>query len=212
MSAGQTSTYEQRVADKVLPLSVAGVLSEALTEWRFSGETIDHGEPSATCGLCDHEELRYHFRISNDYTGRRLWVGSKCILQFEVAVYEGSRRLSFSEARRKLAILTEKMRLDSCLKALRRLAAAEDNDILRSALEFYEKHKYLTPRFAFVVFWKLQQHRVDHNPSFFKVNLRRQKYRDDLRDMPSGRVHMFWSALTASQREIAERLGHPPPR
>lgn len=212
MGTARASTYSRRVAENLLPRSVAGTVIDALAEWRFSGETVDHGESTAVCGLCDHEELRYHFRIENEHTRRELWVGSQCILKFQVAVYEGSRRLSLADAQRKLAALTEKMRLDSCVKALRRVAAAEQNDILNAALEFYEKWKYLTPKLTFVVFWKLQHHRIDHNPSFFKVNLQRRKYRDDLQAMPTGRVHLFWSALTSSQRALAQRLGHPPPQ
>ncbi len=60
------------------------------------------------------------------------------------------------------------MRLEACIKALQTLAAAENNDVLRSALEYYQRNKKLTPKLAFVVFWRLRANRIDHNPSFFK--------------------------------------------
>ena len=63
--------------------------------------------PSETCQLCGKQELRYHFEIGNAYTNDRLWVGSHCILQFDVDVLEDGRRLSTTEAKRHLTKLTQ---------------------------------------------------------------------------------------------------------
>jgi hypothetical protein len=119
--------------------------------------------------------------------------------------------LTAAEASRKLKKLTEKMRLESCLRALQKLAAAENNDVLRGALEYYQRNKKLTPKFAFVVFWRLRANRIDHNPSFFNITLKKQKFMKDLREMDTTRVHLFWHALSSSQRKQAIALGHAPP-
>jgi hypothetical protein len=203
--------YTQRVCESILPLSVSDRLPEAFKEWHVTEEIHDHGDAIATCELCGQEELRYHFLIENDLTQHELWVGSHCILKFDVAVFEDGQRLTVAEAKRKLNKLTEKMRLDACIKALQELAVAEDNQVLKNALDYYRRNKKLTPKFAFVVFWRLRENRIDHNPSFFNITLKRHKYIDDLRDMDTQRVHFFWSALTSSQRAIAIELGHQPP-
>jgi len=91
------------------------------------------------------------------------------------------------------------------------LAAAEPNDILTNALEYYRKNKFLTPKFANVVFWRLDEHRIDYSPTFFKVHLNKNKYKSDLRDMPLSRVHRLWPALSPAQRKLAISLGHSPP-
>lgn len=205
------SGYTQRVKDSILPLSVAGTLPAAFTEWAFTEQTVDHEAPNATCELCGQQELRYHFEIANRYTNATLWVGSHCILQFDVAVLEDGRRLSAEEAKRRLAKLTQQMQLESCNKALERLAAAENNPILSGALDYYRRNKKLTPKYAAVVFWKLQSLKIDHHPSFFQVELRRAQHVEDLRQMPTARVHRFWGALTPSQRRKAIDLGHRPP-
>ena len=70
------STYPQRVADNILPLSIAGVLPEAFREWYFTEHTIDHETAEEGCELCNHEELRYHFEIKNRHTNHTLMVGS----------------------------------------------------------------------------------------------------------------------------------------
>lgn len=159
--------YPQRVRDNTLPLSVGATLPEAFEEWSFTERTIDHEQPIENCQLCEHEELRYHFEIKNALTNKVLWVGSQCILKLNLSVFEQGRRLSADDAKKKLDRLMQQMRLQSCINALEKLAEAEGNDILSNALAFYKKNKYLTPKFAFVVLWRLQSNKIDHSPSFF---------------------------------------------
>jgi len=205
------STYPQRVRDNILPLSVGGTLPEAFEEWSFTERTEDHEQPIETCQLCEQEALRYHFEIRNSLTNKTLWVGSQCILKFGLSVFESGRRLSESDAKKKLERLMQQMRLESCMHALEKLAIAENNEILSNALLYYRKNKYLSPKFAFVVLWRLRSNKIDHSPSFFKINLKRDKYQNDLRIMSLSHVHTIWPALSSSQRDMAIRMGHSAP-
>lgn len=205
------SGYNQRVRDSILPMSVGDSLPSAFGEWTFTDRTIDHEKPIETCELCGQQDLRYHFEIANEYTHAHLWVGSHCILQFDVAVIEDGRRLTPDQAKRRLAKLTEQMQLNSCIRSLEKLAASENNPILTGALEYCRQKKKLTPKYAAVVFWKLQDFNIDHHPSFFKIELRRDKDIADLRELPTSRVHRFWKALPPAQRRKAEKLGHLAP-
>lgn len=103
------------------------------------------------------------------------------------------------------------MQLESCIRALEQLATKEDNPVLSGALDYYRRNKKLTPKYAAVVFWKLRTYRIDHHPSFFQVELRRAQHIEDLRQMPTRRVHRFWSALSVGQRRKAVELGHAAP-
>lgn len=205
------STYPQRVRDNILPLSVGGTLPEAFEEWSFTERTEDHEQPIETCQLCEQEALRYHFEIRNSLTNKTLWVGSQCILKFGLSVFESGRRLSESDAKKKLERLMQQMRLESCIRALEKLATAEKNEILSNALLYYRKNKYLSPKFAFVVLWRLQSNKIDHSPSFFKISLKRDKYQNDLRSMSLNHVHTIWPELSSSQRDMAIRMGHTAP-
>ncbi|AMG74261.1 hypothetical protein [Sphingopyxis granuli] len=129
-----------------------------------------------------------------------------------MAVIEKGQRLSPTEAKSHLAKLTQQMQLESYIRTLERLAAKESNPILSGALDYYRKNKKLTPKYAAVVFWKLQAFNIDHHPSFFQIELRRAQHIDDLRQMPTARIHRFWSALTTAQRRKAVELGHTPPK
>lgn len=205
------ATYSQRVADNILPRSVDKRLPEAFKEWSFTGDVQDHDEAEETCELCDQEQLRYHFLIRNALNRNTLWIGSRCILKFGISVFEDSRRLTPEEAKKKLDRLIQKMRLESCVKALKRLAASEANEILKNALAYYERNGVLTPKYAFVVLWRLDEHKIDHSPSFFKVCLKRDTHKRDLKGMQTARVWTLWPALSSSQRKLAQRLGHSPP-
>ena len=205
------STYIQKVADNILPLSVAGTLPEAFREWYFTDNIEDHMSADEECQLCGHEQLRYHFEIENESTKHRLWVGSSCILKFQVKVFENGSLLDAKDSKKKLDALTKKMRLDSCINALKKLAESEKKDMLSNALEFYLKNKYLTPNYAFVVLWRLSHNKIDHHPSFFKVSLKRDKHKQDLSKMPKKHVHRIWPALSSGQRELAIQYGHTAP-
>lgn len=204
--------YLQRVAENILPLSKSQKLKKALREWHFTESIHDHGTPKEDCELCDQEKLRYHFEIENEETKKRIWVGSSCILKFKVRVLDDEgNELDEKGAKRKLNTLRNKMKYDYCISALEELAAAESNSILSNALEYYHKNRYLTPRYAFVVFWRLQENDIDHSSSFFKVALKTNKQKDDLKEMETFKVHRFWGALTSDQKKIVERLGHRAP-
>ncbi|WP_339142391.1 hypothetical protein [Pseudoalteromonas galatheae] len=142
------STYSQRVADNILPFSVSCTLPEAFKEWYFTDNIEDHVIANEECELCNQEQLRYHFEIKNRHTNHHLWVGSSCILRFKVQVFENGTLLNVEDASKKLDKLKKKMRQDSCVNSLKKLASQESNSILANALEFYLKNKYLTPRQA----------------------------------------------------------------
>lgn len=211
MSDSKLSTYLQRVADNILPLSFSSTLSKAFKEWYFTDNVEDHEIADENCELCNQEQLRYHFEIKNRRTNKHLWVGSSCILKFQVQVFESGILLDAKDSARKLESLKRKMRIKSCINALKKLASSESNEILSNALSFYLRNEFLTPKFAFVVLWRLTKNKIDHCPSFFKISLKNDRYKKDLTDMQIDRVHLIWPALSSNQRKIAISLGHTSP-
>ena len=204
--------YLDRVRDNVLVLSLSSDVRSALNEWDFTDEVVDHCKPIQACELCDTQGLRYHFEIANRNTQESLWVGSTCILRFDLGVYENGVLLDRIGAKRKLTILMEKLRFESCLIALREVNASEGNVILTNALKYLLKNSYLTPKFAFVVLWRLQVNRIDHNPRHFRVRLKTDRHKADFAGMEKSKVDVIWPALSSSQRKLAKRLGHSSPK
>jgi len=53
--------------------------------WTHTGQYRDYGTPQAVCQLCGNTGLRYHFLIAHKETGEALWVGSQCVLNFDLS-------------------------------------------------------------------------------------------------------------------------------
>jgi len=204
-------SFPQRVRDNILPLSRSNRLPDAFEEWRFTEHTLDHEEPIEVCGLCDKTELRYHFEIENRFTGEELMVGSHCILRFNVPVYDGDQLLDASNSRKKLNQLMRKMHEEACISALEKMLEREDNSILRGALSYFKEHRYLTPKYAFVVLWRLAENGVHFNPRFFNIRLNTDHFKSDFECMSQHKINTIWPALSDSQRKLAVRLGHSKP-
>lgn len=203
--------YSQRIRDSILPLSVGDTLPKAFEEWSVTDRVVDHETPEETCEFCGQESLRYQFEIRNTLNGNTLWVGSQCILKFGLSVFEKGRVLTPEQAKKKIGRMMDQMRQDSCIRALESLAASENNEILSNALRYFKQNKYLSPKQAFVVLWRLNKHKIDHSPSFFKIDLKHDRFKAQLREMEPTRVHLLWPALTSSQRAMAIRYGHNAP-
>lgn len=144
-------------------------------------------------------------------TGAQLWVGSHCILQFDLSVFEEGQRLSPKDAKKKLDRLTTKMRLESTIRSLEQLAEKEKDQRLTGALAHLRINKNLTPRYTAMVLWRLNERGIDHCPSFFKVSLRREDHKQALRSMKPRMLAFLWPALTTTQRRLTVSLGQKAP-
>lgn len=203
-----TTTYPSKVADNILQLSLSNTLKEAFKEWYFTDYTIDYEFPTETCHLCGQKEIRYHFEIKNKITKNTLLVGSNCILKFKISVYEGDKLLNSNLSQKKINNKLKDMKIQSCIKSLEKLLYKESNDILKNALSYYKKNKCLTPKYANIVKWKLDENNIEYRPSFFKVKLNNEKCKRDLKEMPILRVKNIFPLLTSAQKKLAIKL-HP---
>ena len=198
------NSYPQRVADSLLPLSVAGTVPEAAEEWRVTGKVVDHEFAEQTCQLCGQEHVRYHFEIENAFTRKTLWTGSQCILRFEVAVFEDGERVRGQDAKKALNRLIEAEQHACCLAALDELARIEHDERFGDIRARYARDKRLTPKQAAWVFSRLAHHRIRHTTALFAITLKKAKYRQDLRGMPEAQRRLVQEALTSEQRTAVQ--------
>jgi hypothetical protein len=166
-------------------LSISGDFSEALKEWKFSGDVIDHGDASVDCEMCGHPELRYHFEIKNKLKSTSLWVGSSCIARFqeiELLDEEGNWLISensrTSELKRQL-----KLKLSNLvLEPLRILwKSYPDESKARSNIEKivkkFNSQGTFSPQELILLFNGLDQNSIPYERQRFKVNLRTKENR-----------------------------------
>lgn len=83
-----TNPYESAVIQNILRHSHSKDYREAIREWSFEGEVIDHGElnnqmgKGAHCQACGHR-IRYGYIINNKKNHKKMEIGSECIGNYE---------------------------------------------------------------------------------------------------------------------------------
>lgn len=206
------SSYGQRVADNILPLSVDQTdLSAALKEWHYTGNCMDHDGPAVDCQMCEKTGLRYHFEIANKQTTYNLMVGSECITRFGVPVLDkdgnplpaesGARVVSADRAK-----LVEAARRKRVLAATMAVLLSDDAAHLLPALEkclaWIQTNQPLTPKMMSLLGWRLNHNRIAHNPSDFRVALRKGKHKADLEGFTDFKKKMLIPYLSSAQRRL----------
>lgn len=189
--------------NKILSLSIGVAFEDAIKEWQFADYVVDHGRhANEQCQLCNHSGVRYHYLIKNKLNSNFLYVGSDCILIFNLDVVEDGVKLDNSSAKIKLHLFEQEAKHRYCIKMLKKLACIEKNDILLNAVLFYKTNNYLTPKMAFVILWRLQKNDVDYIPSMFKISIKTKKCKEDLLAMNFSRIKLISESLSASQKQL----------
>ena len=98
-------SWAQRSAANLLPLSVEQrQFPVALHEWVYAGDMYDMERPAGTCELCEHPDIRYHFKIVNRHNGNEMLVGSECINRFGISATDPlGNILNVEESRRRVS-------------------------------------------------------------------------------------------------------------
>jgi hypothetical protein len=177
------TSWAERAATTLLPLSRAATLTAALKEWTYTGRFFDLEAADGTCELCGQQELRYHFEIENDGTGSSLLVGSECIKRFEIGGIE--------------------QRVMTALLKLGRKAPDFD---AQNFIAFVDDKGAFTPNQVAMIFWRLGSAGVEYRPADWKVRLRRDSDLGQLRTMKPAAFKRVMAALTAPQRRRVEEI------
>jgi len=209
--------WARRAAANLLPLSREHrSLARALREWLYTGDMYDYEEPTETCQLCDHPDLRYHFEVANRSTGHKLLVGSECITRFGIlAVGEDGAILSAERTARKVrrdrASLVTEGKKRSVIQSLVHLAAKDKQFDIESFIAYLQDCGAFTPKQLALVVWRLDVHKIPHNKAYFKMTIRRAREKRQLLGMPDWKVRQLWPCMSASQRRsYASRMSRQP--
>lgn len=192
----------------LLPLSQEPAdFKEALKEWFFSGEIIDHEAPIEACGLCEKDELRYHFQISNDI-GNSLWVGSKCIEKFNITVRDEN---GIEVTGCKETYLLKQARRKHVSMVFQRLSETKPKGEIKGhrkiELDNYCINKFnleerLDPKMLNYLFMRLDEEDIKHEKRFFAISLRSQDNKDKLLVLRIEQFERIKKALTSQQRKF----------
>ena len=178
----------------------------ALREWRYDGDCQDYEEMIETCQMCEHPDLRYHFKIENDLTGFDLWVGSECITRFDIAAVDQHGDVVQGEAAARI-VAADRARLQEAARRKRLLATLRElwmvdaayRETIQEMAGYVETRGAFTPKQMSLLAWRLKANKVKHAPRDFTVIMRRDREKDQVRQMDDWRFGQLAPYLSASQ-------------
>jgi hypothetical protein len=210
-------SWAERSAANLLPLSVEQRrFAIALCEWVYVGDMYDMETPSGTCELCGHPEIRYQFKIVNQHNGNEMLVGSECINRFGISATDPlGNILNVEESRRRVSrdrrFLVNEARKRKLINTLVTLSTVDMDFDIESFISYVMERDAFTPDQLAVLFWRLDKHRISYAPTDFKLIIRRDREKAQLRKMPSWKIRKLWPALSASQRSwVQENTDYEP--
>lgn len=183
---------------------------QALREWRFTGSVTDHGKPLARCGLCGHTGLRYHFMIANRQTGEALWVGSQCILNFDISVRStaGIKLSGRKQIQQELKHQIETDRITKLLAPLHQLyqqVGKADRRKVHWAVGKFQRRGAFSPKDLAWLFQAMRLVGINYPAEDYPLTLRAKQDRLEYAQLPLTARSMIDSCLTPKQRE---KLNH----
>ena len=187
-----------------------GDVTKAFEEWEYLGTMYETLDLLESCELCEHPELRYQFEIVNKLNSSTLLVGSECIKKFDgIAVIDSTgKKMDKGSARKK--VNSDKRRLISDTKtqhmmnSLIRLSKADELFEIESFIQDFKERGAFTPNQLTTLFWRLKKYNIVYVDRYFKVSLRKAKYKDQLVDMENWKLKTIYNSLSPSQRDFLE--------
>lgn len=209
--SGQTDR-EDRIKQRFPEYRDGGTEEDFFNQWTFTGKFIDHGSPSAVCGLCGNQKLRYHFLIAHRETGEAMWVGSQCILNFGVSDKRISKRQR--EARREssqaddAALGQERVLaiIDQLQNVYHQVTQADQRKI-RWLVGKFQQCGAFSPQDAAWIFQVMLVCGVRPEFELFPISLRTKKEKAELSALPLTTRRLVAAGLTDEQKTESEKLG-----
>ena len=170
-----------------------------------AGPTTRPGRPANSAIKNNSDIISDPKRLNPNLT---LWIGSRCILVWDLSFRDSHQ--ADPESKEKTDDQKDAPRI--VCEGTQTACRLGGNEILKNAFGLLRKETESdSQNNTFVVLWRLDEHKIDHSPSFFKVCLKRDTHKRDLKGMQTARVLNAMAALSSSQRKLAQRLGHSPP-
>ena len=209
--------WAQRSAANLLPLSVEkSRLPVALHEWLYAGQMYDMGAPQEQCELCEHPDIRYQFKIINRHNGNEMLVGSECINKFGILATDAlGNILNRDESRRRVnrdrRFLVNEAKKQNLINTLVALSAVEEQFDIDSFISYVVDRDAFTPGQLGLLFWRLDQHGIEYTPTDFKLTIKRDREKEQLRRMEKWKLRKLWPAMSAHQRKwVHEHTDYEP--
>ena len=192
-----TGSWASRVADNVFPLSIEqNNLRKALKEWKDTAGVIDFSENDddekveeyPSCELCGHPHIKTGYIIENTLTGHTLVVGCECIKKFQPE-FE-----------------IKKVNYNHVIDCLNTLKPKIGNEKGMSLIKYYAENKAFTPKQLVWVLKMLKRNNVPYTAACFKMKIRRDREKLQLKRLTDDEIALVSKCLTPSQEKNLELI------
>jgi hypothetical protein len=190
------------------PVGNGGQEIQDYAQWTHTGQFRDHGAAKAVCQLCGNTGLRYHFLVAHRKTGEAIWVGSQCILNFDLPPeVVKARKSQFKKQtaaekdhQQLMVVLREAQEIYECLEE-------RDRWKIRWIVGRYQQRGGFSPA---DLAWLFQAMAIGGLvPSFhnYPVVLRSKADRYEIKNLGVTGLRMISICLSAAQRKKCEAWG-----
>lgn len=207
MSNPDPEKNQRKYTTQLTDQDVRGLIPEYL-DWTHTGQFRDYGAPKAVCQLCGNTGLRYHFLIAHKKTGEAKWIGSQCILNFDLSAEaaqeckERAKKEAKAEQahQRLLAVLKEVQDVYNHVKE-------SDRRKIRWIIGKYQRRGGFSPSDLAWLFQVMAIFGFVPDFKLYTVNLRSKSDRTEIKQMGVTGLQLISRCLSEAQREKCEAWG-----
>lgn len=185
---------------------------EFFNAWKHTGQIRVHDDQNAVCELCGYPRLRYQFLVAQRDTGEAIWVGSECVLNFELpesAVQARLRQVRREQAAEAQAAQDE-VRFSAMLTQLQpiyRQAGRGEQRRIRWMVGKSQQRGGFSPGDLGWLYLASLAAGVTLEIELFPLVLRSKQDRLELRNLIPGALRWLAPGLSEAQLELCNKLG-----
>lgn len=180
-------------------------------QWVYTGNFRDYGRPSAACEMCGNSGLRYHYLVAHRSTGEAIWVGSQCVLNFELGEEAQKQRQTVQrnveQARRQELHQDRVQALIEQLQAAYQKAGQREQRKIRWMVGKFQRQGAFSPSDAAWLLQVLLLCGIPPSAENFPISLSNKKDKAELRTLSVTEINLVSACLTDEQKQVCAQLG-----
>ena len=179
--------------------------------WKYTGRFKDNRVPQAVCDLCGNKGLRYQFLVVHAETGEALWVGSQCVLLFDVSLKYVRR--SQNQARKREQDEIKEIPEEQFNQIILELQAIyphltdREQRRLRWAMGKFQRREAFSPGDLAWLFMRMAYLEIVPEFHCYPITLHTKQDRTEIRQMTLTELQLISACLTTEQRALCQEWG-----
>ena len=185
---------------------------EFFSAWKYTGQVRVSEDLDAACELCGYPRLRYRFLVAHHVTGEAMWVGSECLLNFDLpeAAVLARQRQARKEKADAARVEVDEASFGAMLARLHPIyqkANRSEQRRIRWVVGKCQQRGGFSPADLGWLYLASVAAGVRLEIDLFPIVLKSRLDRLEIRQLPIGALRWIAPGLTEAQRDLCEKLG-----